>query len=147
MEINQAIDIQERIEQAVSNIETIEKEAISFSKTRKELQEVAKSLVEHIEIQKTQLLDLQQLVNSVKSTLVEETLVKFEQNVEKMQIIVNELYNNISENILKLISETKQELLDNYKKQSKSTSTTLVIFGIVTFAVVLTNVVLNLFVL
>ena len=147
MEINQAIDIQERIEQAVSNIETIEKEAISFSKTRKELQEVAKSLVEHIDNQKKQLIELQQLVKSVNSTLVEETLVKFEQNVEKTQMIVNDLYNNISENILKLISETKQELLDNYKKQSKSTSKTLVVFGIVTFVAVLTNVILNLFVL
>jgi hypothetical protein len=144
MEAIEAIDIQERIKQAVSNIETIEKEAISFSKSRKELQEVAKGLAEHIENQKTQLLEMQQLVRVVKSSLVEETLVQFENNVIKMQEILNALYKNISENLIKEVSELKDSIALEYKKQSKTNLRTFVIFGVVSVGVLIINIIINL---
>lgn len=143
MEAIEALDIQERIKQAVSNIETIEKEAISFSKSRKELQEVAKGLSEHIENQKTQLLEMQQLVKVVKSSLVEETLVQFENNVIKMQENLNALYKNISENLIKEVSELKDSITLEYKKQSKINLKTFVIFGVVSVGVLIINVIIN----
>jgi flagellar biosynthesis chaperone FliJ len=146
MEAIEAIDIQERIKQAVSNIETIEKEAISFSKSRKELQDVAKGLAEHIENQKTYLLEMQELVKVVKSSLVEETLVQFEKNVIKTQDLVNALYKNISENLFKEVSEIKNSIEMDYKKHSKTNLKTFVIFGVVSVGVLIANVIINLFV-
>jgi flagellar biosynthesis chaperone FliJ len=146
MQAIEAIDIQERIKQAVSNIETIEKEAISFSKSRKELQDVAKGLAEHIENQKTYLLEMQELVKVVKSSLVEETLVQFEKNVIKTQDLVNALYKNISENLFKEVSEIKNSIEMDYKKNSKTNLKTFVIFGVVSVGVLIANVIINLFV-
>ena len=146
MQAIEAIDIQERIKQAVSNIETIEKEAISFSKSRKELQDVAKGLEEHIENQKTYLLEMQELVKVVKSSLVEETLVQFEKNVIKTQDLVNALYKNISENLFKEVSEIKNSIEMDYKKNSKTNLKTFVIFGVVSVGVLIANVIINLFV-
>jgi flagellar biosynthesis chaperone FliJ len=146
MQAIEAIDIQERIKQAVSNIETIEKEAISFSKSRKELQDVAKGLAEHIENQKTYLLEMQELVKVVKSSLVEETLVQFEKNVIETQDLVNALYKNISENLFKEVSEIKNSIEMDYKKHSKTNLKTFVIFGVVSVGVLIANVIINLFV-
>jgi hypothetical protein len=146
MEAIEALDIQERIKLAVSNIETIEKEAISFSKSRKDLQELAKSLVEHIEIQKTQLIEIQQLMKTVKSSLVEDTLVQFEKNVIKTQELMQIFQNNLSANVTKEILEFKDSILIDFKKQSSTILKIIYIFGAVNILFVLVYVVINLFV-
>jgi hypothetical protein len=146
MEAIEALDIQERIKLAVSNIETIEKEAISFSKSRKDLQELAKSLAEHIEIQKTQLIEFQQLMKTVKSSLVEDTLVQFEKNVVKTQELMQIFQNNLSANLNKEILEFKDSILKDFKKQSSSSLKILYIIGAVNIVFVLVNVVINLFI-
>jgi len=147
MESKDIIDLQERIEHAVSNIETLEKEAVSFSKTKQELQGLAISLSDYINNQKANLIELQELVKHVKSSLVEETLKKFESNIERTQLIFDEIYQKISNNLINEIKVIKEIVIHDFQKQSKSNTKKMIFFGVFSVIVVISNVLINLFIL
>ena len=131
MEKENIIDLQERIEKAVENFETIEKEALSFANAKGDLKNIALNLQELITESKIQIQKLSELVAIVRSTTVEETLNQFNENSKK-----------ISESLL----EYNKNYLESLTYHENSNKKKLILFGSLSIFIMVVNLIISILV-
>lgn len=131
MEKENIIDLQERIEKAVENFETIEKEALSFANAKGDLKNIALNLQELITESKNQIQKLSELVVIVRSTTVEETLNQFIENSKK-----------ISESLL----EYNKNYLESLTYHENSNKKKLILFGSLSIFIMVVNLIISILV-
>ena len=131
MDKENIIDLQERIEKAVENFETIEKEALSFANAKGDLKNIALNLQELITESKIQIQKLSELVAIVRSTTVEETLNQFNENSKK-----------ISESLL----EYNKNYLESLTYHENSNKKKLILFGSLSIFIMVVNLIISILV-
>ncbi len=158
MEQKRVDEVEEQIALALENIERLDKEALSFAEGKAELVRTSKDFRNLLEKLDILFKDVSMLVDKVSTVTVDETLKRFDENVSKIEQIINsfnesnlrmismlnenlskieQTINSLSESNSKLIASTN-EMIDNLKRNSNRN---FIIYGSMTIIVFIASII------